>query len=129
MAFEKFDKSLLNNKVLNSHEKLIYLICYSFRNAPHGCRISHKYLMQRTGIGCRRTLTKFLDRLTLFGLLARRQVDNGTNHYVFDKEKMQEYIQHNTNKRRKIALAKKKKNNPQINQHIGNVINMVKKDR
>lgn len=127
MAFEKFEKDFLNNKILNSHEKVIFIICYSFRNAPYGCRISHKYLMQRTGIGSRRTLTKYLDRLTLFGLLARRQLDNGTNHYVFDKETMQLYINHNTNKRRKISLAKKKKNNPQINKQIGNVINMIKK--
>ena len=92
MAFEKFEKDFLNNKILNSHEKVIFIICYSFRNAPYGCRISHKYLMQRTGIGSRRTLTKYLDRLTMFGLLARRQELNGTNHYVFDKETMQEYI-------------------------------------
>jgi|TARA_B110000967_G_C18528471_1_gene384625 hypothetical protein len=128
MAFEKFEKDFLNNKILNSHEKVIFIICYSFRNAPYGCRISHKYLMQRTGIGSRRTLTKYLDRLTMFGLLARRQELNGTNHYVFDKETMQEYISHNTNKRRRISLSKKKKSNPQINQQIGNVINMVKKD-
>ena len=55
------------------------------------------------------------------------RTDNGTNHYVFDKETMQLYINHNTNKRRKISLAKKKKNNPQINKQIGNVINMIKK--
>ena len=30
--------------------------------------------------------------------------------------------------RRRISLSKKKKSNPQINQQIGNVINMVKKD-
>ena len=44
--FEKIDKDLLNNRNLNSHEKLIYVICKSFENAPRGCRVSHKYLMQ-----------------------------------------------------------------------------------
>ena len=44
--FEKVDKDLINNRALNSHEKLIYIICKSFENAPRGCRISHKYLMK-----------------------------------------------------------------------------------
>ena len=91
--FEKIDKDLINNRNLNSHEKLIYVICKSFENAPNGCRISHKYLMKRTGVKTVATLTKYLDRLTLFGLLARKQINNGTNHYVFDKNRMQDYIQ------------------------------------
>ena len=104
--FEKIDKDLINNRALNSHEKLIYIICKSFENAPNKCRISHKYLMLRTGIKTKATLIRYLDRLTLFGLLARKQIDNGTCHYVFDKPTMQEYILHNTNKRRKISLSK-----------------------
>ena len=117
--FEKFDKDLINNQHLNSHEKLIYVICKSFEFAPNGCRISHKYLLRRTGIKTIRTLTKCLDRLTLFGLLARKQINNGTNHYVFEKNQMQEYIQHNLNKRRKITLAKIKQQQSYIqnNQH------------
>ena len=107
-TFEKVDIELLDNLNLNSHEKLIYVICKSFEFAPNGCRISHKYLMKRTGVKTVATLTKCLDRLTLFGLLARKQINNGTNHYVFDKNQMQDYIQHNLNKRRKITLAKKK---------------------
>ena len=123
--FEKFDKELINNTNLNSHEKLIYIICKSFEFAPNGCRISHKYLMKRTGIKTRRTLTKGLDRLQLFGMLARKQINNGTNHYVFEKNLMQDYIQHNLNKRRKITLAKNKQqknyamNNPKVI-HIAN---------
>ena len=117
--FEKFDKDLINNQNLNSHEKLIYVICKSFEFAPNGCRISHKYLLRRTGIKTIRTLTKCLDRLTLVGLLARKQINNGTNHYVFEKNQMQEYIQHNLNKRRKITLAKIKQQQSYIqnNQH------------
>ena len=121
--FEKFDKDLINNKNLNSHEKLIYVICKSFEFAPNGCRISHKYLLKRTGIKTVATLTKCLDRLTLFGLLARKQINNGTNHYVFEKNLMQDYIQHNLNKRRKIKLSKEKQQqsfiqNNQQNVHI-----------
>ena len=126
-TFEKFYSDLLNNQVLTANEKVIYVICKSFENAPRGCRISHKYLMQRTGIKTQPTLIRCLDRLTLFGMLARKQIDNSTCHYVFDKETMQQYIQHNQNKRRKISLSKKK-SNPQINQQNDNVIHMVKKE-
>jgi len=127
-TFEKFDTSLMNNKVLSANEKVIYVICKSFATAPRGCRISHQYLMARTGIKTRKTLIKCLDRLTLFGMLARKQIDNSTCHYVFDKETMQQYIQHNQNKRRKISLSKKK-SNPQINPQNNNVINIVRKGK
>ena len=126
--FEKFDKELINNKNLNSHEKLIYVICKSFEFAPNGCRISHKYLMKRTGIKTVATLTKCLDRLTLFGLLARKQINNGTNQYVFEKNQMQDYIQHNLNKRRKIKLAKEKQQQTYIQNNQHN-IHILKKDR
>ncbi len=120
--FEKIDKDLLNNRNLNSHEKLIYIICKSFEKAPRGARISHKYLMQRTGIKTKKTLIKALDNLSLYGLMARKQIGQGTCHYVFDKPTMQEYIRHNINKRKKISLTKNRKfksymdtlNNPQV---------------
>ena len=126
--FEKFDKDLINNKNLNSHEKLIYVICKSFEFAPNGCRISHKYLLKRTGIKTVATLTKCLDRLTLFGLLARKQINNGTNHYVFEKNLMQDYIQHNLNKRRKIKLSKEKQQQSFIQNNQQN-IHILKKGR
>ena len=126
-TFEKFDTDLMNNKVLSANEKIVYIICKSFATAPRGCRISHKYLMDRTKIKTRKTLIKCLDRLTMFGMLARKQIDNSTCHYVFDKETMQEYTQHNINKRRKISRSKNK-SNPQINKQNTNVIHMVKKE-
>ena len=127
-TFEKFDSDLMNNKVLSANEKVVYIICKSFATAPRGCRISHKYLMDRTKIKTRKTLIKCLDRLTLFGMLARKQIDNSTCHYVFDKATMQEYINHNINKRRKISLGKQK-SSPQINPQNNNVINIVRKDK
>ena len=127
-TFEKFDSDLMNNKVLSANEKVVYIICKSFATAPRGCRISHKYLMDRTKIKTRKTLIKCLDRLTMFGMLARKQIDNSTCHYVFDKATMQEYINHNINKRRKIALGKQK-SSPQINPQNNNVINIVRKGK
>ena len=127
-TFEKFDSDLMNNKVLSANEKVVYIICKSFATAPRGCRISHKYLMDRTKIKTRKTLIKCLDRLTMFGMLARKQIDNSTCHYVFDKATMQEYINHNINKRRRIALGKQK-SSPQINPQNNNVINIVRKGK
>ena len=127
-TFEKFDTDLMNNKVLSANEKIVYIICKSFATAPRGCRISHKYLMDRTKIKTRKTLIKCLDRLTMFGMLARKQIDNSTCHYVFDKATMQEYINHNINKRRKISLGKQK-SSPQINPQNNNVINIVRKGK
>jgi len=127
-TFEKFDSDLMNNKVLSANEKVVYIICKSFATAPRGCRISHKYLMDRTKIKTRKTLIKCLDRLTMFGMLARKQIDNSTCHYVFDKATMQEYINHNINKRRKISLGKQK-SSPQINPQNNNVINILRKDK
>jgi len=127
-TFEKFDTDLMNNKVLSANEKIVYIICKSFATAPRGCRISHKYLMDRTKIKTRKTLIKCLDRLTMFGMLARKQIDNSTCHYVFDKATMQEYINHNINKRRRISLGRQK-SSPQINPQIDNVINIVRKDK
>ena len=78
--------------------------------------------MQRTGIKTKKTLIKALDNLSLYGLMARKQIGQGTCHYVFDKPTMQEYIRHNINKRKKISLTKNRKfksymdtlNNPQV---------------
>ena len=83
--------------------------------------------MDRTGIKTRKTLIKAIDRLTLFGMLARKQIDNGTCHYVFDKPTMQEYIQHNLNKRRRISLSKNR-HNRNLNTALSspNVINIGK---
>ena len=83
--------------------------------------------MQRTGIKTQPTLIRCLDRLTLFGMLARKQIDNGTCHYVFDKPTMQEYIQHNLNKRRKISLSKNRhKRNLDRALSYPNIINIGK---
>mgnify|MGYP005998658301 CR=1 FL=1 len=113
--FEKVDRELIHNKVLTANEKMIYIICYSFRNAPKGCRISYEYLKQRTGIKDSRTITKILDRLTLFGMLARKQINNKTLHFVFDKPTMQEYIRHNINKRNNLRKVNAKRLNKPVN--------------
>lgn len=43
--------------------------------------------MQRTGIKTKKTLIKCLDNLALYGLMARKQIGQGSNEYVFEKSK------------------------------------------
>jgi len=108
--FEKVDVQLIHNKVLTANEKMVYIICHAFRNAPKGCRVSYQYLMERTGIKDKRTITKILDRLTLFGYLGRKQLNKKTLHIVFDQPTIQKYIKENIEMRnaQKRAYAKKK---------------------
>ena len=110
-GFEKIDKELLFNENLTANEKILLTLCLAFKNAPRGCRLSYQFIMDRTGIKDKRTLTKVLDRLTLFGYLGRKQIDNKFLHIVFDKPTIQEYIKHNINKRNKLKKLYAKRNN------------------
>ena len=103
-TFEKVDIELLDNLNLNSHEKLIYILLRRFKNCKTGINVSNKYLMKRTGIKSEATLRKYVDNLTLFGLIARQQPDrNKPNRYTFDRNEMQHIIRMNRGKRKKIS--------------------------
>jgi hypothetical protein len=39
--------------------------------------------------------------------MSRKQIGQGTNHYVFDKDIMQSYIAQNIGRRKKLSLKKK----------------------
>ena len=73
VKFEKITKDILDSFVLNSHEKIIYVILKSFENAPRGIRVSLQYLQDRTGIKSKMTLIKHLDRLQNLGLIVRHK--------------------------------------------------------
>ena len=132
-TFEKVDIELLDNLNLNSHEKLIYILICRFKNCKNGINVSNKYLMRRTGIKSELTLRKYLDNLTLFGLLARHQPNrNRSNNYTFDRNKMQEIIRMNNGKRQRISKSIKqkilsKKVKAEVEQ--GKVINLKQKVR
>ena len=121
-TFEKVDIELLDNLNLNSHEKLLYILICRFKNCKNGINISNKYLMRRTGIKSEITLRKYLDNLTLFGLIARHQPKrNKANNYTFDRNKMQEIIRMNNGKRRRISNSIKEKiHNKKLSQEINN---------
>ena len=109
-TFEKVNIDLLDNLTLNSHEKLLYILISRFKNCKHGVNVSNKYLLRRTGIKSEATLRKYLDNLTMFGLVARHQPNrNRANNYTFDKEKMQQIIRMNNGKRSRISKSIKEK--------------------
>jgi len=132
-TFEKVDIDLLDNLNLNSHEKLLYILIRRFQNCKNGINVSNKYLMRRTGIKSEVTLRKYLDNLTLFGLVARHQPKrNKANNYTFERNKMQEIIRMNNGKRRRISNSiKEKLHNKKLSQEInkGTVININNKVR
>ena len=132
-TFEKVDVELLDNLNLNSHEKLLYILIKRFQNCKYGVNVSNKYLMRRTGIKSEATLRKYLDNLTLFGLVARHQPKrNKANNYTFDRNKMQEIIRMNNGKRKRISQSIKQKiHNKKLSQEInmGKVITINPKVR
>lgn len=121
-TFEKVDVELLDNLNLNSHEKLLYILIRRFQNCKYGVNVSNKYLMRRTGIKSEATLRKYLDNLTLFGLVARHQPKrNKANNYTFDRNKMQEIIRMNNGKRQRISKSIKQKiHSKKLSQEINN---------
>ena len=127
-TFEKVDIELLDNLNLNSHEKLLFILIRRFKNCKNGINVSNKYLMRRTGIKSEVTLRKYLDQLTLYGLLARNQPKRQkANQYTFEKDKMQEIIRINLGRRKKLSkIIKEKIHNKKLsnNINIGKVISL-----
>ena len=109
-GFTKVENEFLNNPLLGSHEKLLFILCKQYQNAPYGCRVSHKYLKRLTGIKSTSTLIKYLDRLSDFGYLGYRQPKkNESNQYTFDIKEILEFKRHNKNKRKLIKKGIKQK--------------------
>ena len=131
-TFEKVDINLLDNLNLNSHEKLLYILISRFKNVKNGINITNSYLMKRTGIQSKVTLRKYLDRLANFGLVARNQPNfKKPNRFTFDKTQMQEFININNGRRRKmskiIRATKSQQKSYSQNINIGKVIPIKKK--
>jgi len=131
-TFEKVDIDLLDNLNLNSHEKLLYILISRFKNVKNGINITNSYLMKRTGIQSKVTLRKYLDRLANFGLVARNQPNfKKPNRFTFDKTQMQEFININNGRRRKmskiIRATKSQQKSYSQNINIGKVIPIKKK--
>ena len=126
IKFEKITKDILDSFVLNSHEKIIFVILKSFEHAPRGIRVSLKYLQERTGIKSKGTIIKYLDRLQNLGYVARFKTHlEQTSTYVLDKSKRQHIINSNKNYRKFIKIGIKKKSIKKHTSKSANVINII----
>ena len=97
--FLKVPHSLIDNEVLTSVEKCLYMLLTRLRTAKRGCVPSYAYLKQKLKIKDKRTILKALDRLQLFGYITWENRGN---------ENLQ-HILNNNIRLRKIMSAKQKK--------------------
>lgn len=124
IKFEKITKDILDSFVLNSHEKIIYVILKSFEKAPRGIRVSLNYLMERTGIKSKMTLIKHLDRLQNLGLIVRHKPSsNETSVYYLSNSKRQSLLSKQKNYRASLKKGMKLRWNVK-NNNIKNVVNI-----
>ncbi len=122
IKFEKITKDILDSFVLNSHEKIIYVILKSFEKAPRGIRVSLQYLQDRTGIKSKMTLIKHLDRLQSLGLIVRHKPSsNETSVYYLSNSNRQSLLTKQNNYRKSLKNKMKLRWNIKKN----NVVNVV----
>ena len=122
IKFEKITKDILDSFVLNSHEKIIYVILKSFEKAPRGIRVSLQYLQDRTGIKSKMTLIKHLDRLQSLGLIVRHKPSsNETSVYYLSSSNRQSLLNKQKNYRASLKKGMKLRWNVKKN-NVDNVI-------
>lgn len=122
IKFEKITKDILDSFVLNSHEKIIYVILKSFEKAPRGIRVSLQYLQDRTGIKSKMTLIKHLDRLQSLGLIVRHKPSsNETSVYYLSSSNRQGLLTKQKNYRASLKKGMKLRWNVKKN-NVDNVI-------
>lgn len=124
IKFEKITKDILDSFVLNSHEKIIYVILKSFEKAPRGIRVSLNYLMDRTGIKSKMTLIKHLDRLQSLGLIVRHKPSsNETSVYYLSSKNRQNILNKQNNYRKSLKTKMKLRWNVKKN-NVDNVVSI-----
>ena len=108
--FLKVPHSLIDNEVLTSLEKMLYIVLTRLRTAKRGCVPSYVYLKQKLKIKDKRTILKALDRLQLFGYITWvNRGQNKSNKYYFRGDDNFQHILNNNIRLRKIMSAKQKK--------------------
>ena len=124
IKFEKITKDILDSFVLNSHEKIIYVILKSFEKAPRGIRVSLQYLQDRTGIKSKMTLIKHLDRLQSLGLIVRHKPSsNETSVYYLSSSNRQSLLTKQKNYRASLKKGMTLRWNVKKN-NVDNVVNI-----
>ena len=125
IKFEKITKDILDSFVLNSHEKIIYVILKSFEKAPRGIRVSLQYLQDRTGIKSKMTLIKHLDRLQSLGLIVRHKPSsNETSVYYLSSSNRQNLLNKQNNYRKSLKTKMKLRWNVKKN-NVENVVSII----
>ena len=125
IKFEKITKDILDSFVLNSHEKIIYVILKSFEKAPRGIRVSLQYLQDRTGIKSKMTLIKHLDRLQSLGLIVRHKPSsNETSVYYLSSSNRQSLLTKQKNYRASLKKGMKLRWNVKKN-NVDNVVSII----
>lgn len=124
IKFEKITKDILDSFVLNSHEKIIYVILKSFEKAPRGIRVSLQYLQDRTGIKSKMTLIKHLDRLQSLGLIVRHKPSsNETSVYYLSSKNRQSILNKQINYRKSLKIKMKLRWNVKKN-NVDNIVSI-----
>ena len=124
IKFEIITKDILDSFVLNSHEKIIYVILKSFEKAPRGIRVSLQYLQDRTGIKSKMTLIKHLDRLQSLGLIVRHKPSsNETSVYYLSSKNRQNILNKQNNYRKSLKTKMKLRWNVKKN-NVDNVVSI-----
>lgn len=108
--FLKVEHSLLDNEVLTSTEKCLYMLLRRLENAPKGCTPSYAYLKRKLKIKDNRTVLRALDRLQLFGYITwKNRGQNKSNKYYFrDEPEFQSILQDNLRLRRIMSEKQKR---------------------
>ena len=107
--FLKVEHSLLDNEVLTSTEKCLYMLLRRLEKAPKGCTPSYAYLKRKLKIKDNRTVLRALDRLQLFGYITwKNRGKNQSNKYYFrDEPEFQSILQDNLRLRRIMSEKQK----------------------
>ena len=120
--FLKVEHSLLDNEVLTSIEKCLYMLLRRLENAPKGCTPSYAYLKRKLKIKDNRTVLRALDRLQLFGYITWvNRGQNKSNKYYFRGDtNFQSILQDNLRLRKVMAQKQKNRYNQRLRDNFVN---------
>lgn len=120
--FLKVEHSLLDNEVLTSTEKCLYMLLRRLENAPKGCTPSYAYLKRKLKIKDNRTVLRALDRLQLFGYITwvNRGQNKSNKYYFRGHTNFQSILQDNLKLRKVMAQKQQIRYNQKLRDNFVN---------
>ena len=114
--FLKVPHSLIDNEVLTTNEKCLYMLLTRLRTAKKGCVPSYAYLKKKLNLRDNRTVLKALDRLQIFGYITwKNRGKNKSNKYYFRGDAdFQSILQDNLRLRKIMSDKQKAKYNQKV---------------